>query len=807
MRLIIIIVFILFSLVQLHSQDVLSGHLFDVVNQKDIPRATVYNLNKNLETTTDDWGNFAFKYGEVANSKIQFFKNTIIWKGDREIKFQIASLDGKTLLNFEIRSGEIFILPRMRTGVYILMIKENSHSSFYKIVSDGNESLVADKRAMYMQGQVEGIGYDTILIEKPGYYSRTVTVPNRNSFEEIGLLNGVNENLEYFNELISPIAYELISSNPSRTNLGDVSQVKIIYDTKTDLLYYMNTNKYTLHLDFAVNILKYKNGHYYFNQTQYTDNPNRYLYLASLNYYKGIDQYVLQYVAAVEMTCEQIEVLYDKILETSFIEKERLKFFPIKAEWELCEGIEKVSSEELYQGQNYQGLNVSTNYGYLTKVSSDEIESTYLSRREIVLTNGVPNDLPVVAGIITSELQTPLSHINVLSHSRNTPNMALREAWDNEELNQLIGKLVYLDVRQNQFELREATLEEATGFWLTNEPQDTIFLARDLAYKELVSMTDANFTYLNKIGGKASNFSELLNVRTVYIPTPENAFAIPFSYYNSHLVNNQLDEKVKSFLEDPTFQADADYRKMKLEELRESIINSSIDPDLVNLVRNKIDDFSEFQSYRFRSSTNAEDLEIFSGAGLYDSYSAKKGHSTKTIEMAIKKVWASLWNWRAFEERSYFKIDHLSCAMGILVHRSFPDEDANGVLVTKNLYNSNPGYIINVQHEEYSIVFPKPGIINDQMILFTWSINANEDFTLEYLSFSNVAGYEGKRVMTDAEVFELGVYATEIKKRFYYELPHNCACTFNDFGVDIEFKVDSQVSPRKIYVKQARLYD
>ena len=65
----------------------------------------------------------------------------------------------------------------------------------------------------------------------------------------------------------------------------------------------------------------------------------------------------------------------------------------------------------------------------------------------------------------------------------------------------------------------------------------------------------------------------------------------------------------------------------------------------------KINYFDQFESFRFRSSTNAEDLENFNGAGLYDSKAAKKNHKTKTIDAAIKEVWASLWNFRAFNER------------------------------------------------------------------------------------------------------------------------------------------------------------
>ena len=143
--------------------------------------------------------------------------------------------------------------------------------------------------------------------------------------------------------------------------------------------------------------------------------------------------------------------------------------------------------------------------------------------------------------------------------------------------------------------------------------------------------------------------------------------------------------------------------------------------------------------------------------------------------------------------------------MGILVHRSFPDEDANGVVITKNLYNENPGYIINVQFQENSIVFPEPGVLHDQIMLLTWSIVPNQDFMAEYLTFSNVPELGGQTVMTNDELMELGAYCQAMKSHFY-SLPHNCDCMEVDFGLDIEFKVDSTVSPRKIYIKQARYY-
>lgn len=791
------------SVLTLSAQTVINGHVYDAGTQADLQNATITLKSTGQSTTTNLYGDFVLSYGESEEEIPRFLHNAFLWNEPVHTSISIYSLDGKLLFK-QAFSGKEYLLPRLQAGMYFITIHDGQHSYHYKLLSDRNQTYSADRRSHFHQNQQ--VVKDTLVISKPGYFDREIGILTDTKQKKLGLLAGDYANLDYFNELIAPLAYELVSSTPSRSNLGDVQEVKIIYDNKTDRLYYMNSKKYELHFTFSAKVLGYDQGLYLYNLTQYTNNPARYLEMASIQYYQGIDQYALQFVTAVEMTCDQVDHLYQKILETSFFTTENLKFYAIKDEWKSCSEIPQISSETLYAGQVYQGLNLAENYGYLKRVSTGELPETYLSRHDIVLTEAVPNDLPIVAGIITAEFQTPLSHINVLSHSRNTPNMALRGGFDSLRMQTLNGQLVYLKVQPNGYLLRPATLQEANSFWAKHEPKDTIQLAMDTQYKTLVDMEEVNYTFVNKIGGKAANFGELLNITSREIPTPENAFAIPFYYYLQHMEHYGLQKMISDLLAESRFKTDAIYRAEMLQKVQDSILNSPVDEMLIQAVSDKINHFKTFDSFKFRSSTNAEDLEDFSGAGLYDSFAAKKGHATKTIENAIRQTWASLWNLRAYEERAYFKINHLTCAMGILVHRSFGDEDANGVLITKNLYNQNPGFTINVQYKEYSIVKPEPGILHDQILLFTWSVTPQQEFMIEYLTFSNVPELHGQTVMTDSELYTLGQYAKAIKRRFYYDLPHNCDCVYDDFGVDIEFKVDSELSPRKVYIKQARLY-
>jgi len=83
-------------------------------------------------------------------------------------------------------------------------------------------------------------------------------------------------------------------------------------------------------------------------------------------------------------------------------------------------------------------------------------------------------------------------------------------------------------------------------------------------------------------------------------------------------------------------------------------MKAPMDRAFISDVENKIRSGS-FPRMRFRSSTNAEDIKGFNGAGLYDSYTAELDNPKKTVEEAIKKVYASLWTLRGFDERNTLK--------------------------------------------------------------------------------------------------------------------------------------------------------
>ncbi|MFY0671769.1 MAG: hypothetical protein JXQ87_00110 [Bacteroidia bacterium] len=800
-----IILFVLFFCGVSLAQIVITGKVYNVATNQGVKDAQVQLKFGAYSSASDFSGYFALNSNDFEKDSITKFIGNMLYWGKAK-RADLYDLSGRLIYSYEKGSELHFTMPIQPSGIYLLAVFNGSENEVYKAYCNGDKFSIADDKARYVSSS-QSIS-DTLIVSAKGYRTRKIAIQSPVKILDIGLLPKNPDRLDYLLKIDDFEQFNAISANPSRSNLGQIKALKLVYDIRKDILYYVNTPKHELHYYFCERVIGYEQGVYHFNQHQYTQSPFRYLFLGDLNYYESQDKFVLQFVASNDFTCSQIKQFISKLKETSYF-GEKLHFYPVKQEWQECENINIISTEQLYDGQNYQGYNLTETYGYLRKILPNELETEYIGKRDLVLYKGIPNDLPVVAGIITTEFQTPLSHINILSHNRGTPNMTLKNAWENEELDALIGELVYLKVAANGFSIRKASYNEADSFWKLKEPQDTQNLKYEFETTSLVMLENADINFTNSIGAKAANFSELLKVKFKNSPirVPEGHFAIPFYFYNQHLTKHGIDKRINAFLSNELLNEKPKIRKDRLKNLRDTIMNCNLSAEFLSVVMNEINKFPGFNSFRFRSSTNAEDIKGFSGAGLYDSKSGKKDMGRKSIESAIKTVWASLWNWRAYEERSYYKINHSTCFMGVLVHRSFPNEDANGVVLTTNLYNANPGFIINTQYGEKSIVFPEPGVIHDQIMVNTWSMNRWSSYTIEYLSFSNVPELKGKTVLHNKEIERLMDYCTRIKQRYYYQIKHECNCTYEEFALDIEFKIDSEVNYRDVYIKQVRIYN
>ena len=610
----------------------------------------------------------------------------------------------------------------------------------------------------------------------------------------------------------------ILSAPPADASIPGARSAKTVVDRSDgNALYIQNSNRYAIHWEFAFENLS-GNGLPIvpdlgsFNTTEYYSPQRRFL-LGAITHYEEPGVWAYEISPYDTSSAEMIETTYRLLKENTFFGRE-LYVHPTSAAVEvetdkLPEDIPIISTDELFDGITYQPLNLGTSFGQLRFYTTEEVDEGFVNYREIVVLDAVPNDISVVAGIITDEFQTPLSHINVLSQNRGTPNMGLKDAYNNEELRALEGKWVEFTVEANGWTIREATVEEADKWWKGFRPEplevtpmdisvDTFVNDEDILDLENLSLSDAISEAIPAFGGKASNFGAMSTIPD--LPHPDG-FAIPMYFYHQHMTENDLWDDLDAMLADKDFQSDARIRSEQLAAFQQLIMDAPVNADTLAALTTKLDEEFPGVRMRFRSSTNAEDLGDFTGAGLYTSQSGTPGDPDETIEDAMRTVWASVWGSRAYEEREYYGIDHVLVGMTLLVHPSFPDEEANGVAITANPFDPvglEPAFYVNVQLGEESVVQPEPGVFSDQFLYY----HTLPGSPITYIAHSNLVP-PGLTVLTPSQVFELGEALQAIHLFFApaYQEPGRF------YAMDTEFKFDGDWGQTPtLYMKQARPY-
>jgi hypothetical protein len=510
-----------------------------------------------------------------------------------------------------------------------------------------------------------------------------------------------------------------------------------------------------------------------------------------------------------------VEEAYKKIAASAYFGDE-LYYHPtgevgVLTAKDLPASVKIVTTEELYAGTDYQPLNLATSCGKLVFHTAEELETEYVSYQDVVVLDSAPNDISVAQGIITSTFQTPLSHVNVLSQNRGTPNMALRGAFDNEDLRALEGKWVILEVGAFDYSVTETTKDKIEDCIIQPDPIE--IAGMDLSVTELTDIQDIYdpesdvpmrqqiSDAVSAFGGKASHYSALSRVEEANVP---KAFSVPVYFYNQFMEENGFKDRVIELLSDEQFLTDAATRDMELSELRTDMMAAPLNAAFSAALLAKLDEEYKGVRMRFRSSTNAEDLGDFTGAGLYTSASGDPSSAEEPVEDAIREVWSSVWYFRAFAERAYNGIDHLKVGMALLVHESFPDEFANGVASTANPYDTSgvePGFYVNVQAGGESVVQPDASITTDQFIYY-FDMQGQPIVFIEHSSL--VA--DGATVLTTEQTHSLGVALKAIHQYFYEAYAPEDGTGW--YAMDVEFKFNADVAGEepKLVVKQARPY-
>ena len=535
-------------------------------------------------------------------------------------------------------------------------------------------------------------------------------------------------------------------------------------------VYYANSHKYPFHKDFVNGTyLSLERGKVFFENNYLK--PNRRFLLGNVAYQTPIKRWTFEFWEGDQVTADLMKLTNDLLNATFFTP---LAFKPNSIRQEevsaSIEGVKRVLQSDISREQEYQALNLARGIGriHIIPKLDDHVE---IGSNEIIVLNEVPVQLPPVAGIITTLPSTPLSHINLLARGRGIPNAYIKNAQD--LFKQYDGWWVTLETKRDSYSVKRADLDELKAYQKRMSERLDIMKPRyDLSQKRLLTLAQQRKTMSLAYGGKSANLGEVLNAHLPGIDVP-NGFTIPFYYYDEFLKQNDFDDLLYGLLNDQKFVHDPAYRRQRLTEVRARMQQGKFDAQLRNEILRLVETDFPRQGLFLRSSSNSEDLPNFSGAGLYTAVPNARG--AEQIIEGIKKVWASLWNFEAYEARERAGVDHMKIFMAVLIQKGINSE-SSGVMITTDPFNrDNKGAVyISAKRGLGSKVVEGPKvaeqIIYSPRAKSTQVLTRSEEDSL--LTFDERGGLKevpivGERtVLTDNVIRRLVQAALDIKRVF-----------------------------------------
>lgn len=574
---------------------------------------------------------------------------------------------------------------------------------------------------------------------------------------------------------------------------------KFLIDLKSDRIYYFDVNLYRLHYDFVSKVILRRpmtpdeRKAYFAN---YSEEKPSYI-LGYVTHHRTAKRWTFSFWESDRIRPADVRRARERLRQTFFVKD--LAFRPESTRQEALlaslRDISTVTSDTLYKQADYRPFNQGKAIGRLRVVPpGTPYESLLFEPEDIVILQDSYPDLPPVAGVLSTQFSTPLSHVNLRARAWGIPNATLKDAATRYAA--LDGQTVRLEVRGSTHVLRVATEKEVAAWKKARESARKVLVPEaNLDVRELRPLKRMRARDARIFGTKAANLGEILHARPQGVHVPDG-FGIPFIFYIEHMQRHGLNAELEAMLAEPRFQQEAAYRKERLEAFRARIASAAIDEAMLDQVEAQVRGQLGGQGVFVRSSTNAEDLKGFNGAGLYDTVPNVVGR--KALGAAIKQVWASLWNFVAVEERKRFGIEPLSVYSGVLLQVGI-NATAAGVLVTKNLYDPRDTHTFTINAKRGLGLSVVSGKTVPEQVLYDIRypgarvLSRSADATM--LVFDEKGGIKeiptasAEPVLAEARARELSLAAAKLVKVFPGSGP-----------LDIEWVLEGE----KIWIVQAR---
>lgn len=614
-------------------------------------------------------------------------------------------------------------------------------------------------------------------------------------------------------QVLSTMAdFELLSKQNNRPGARGIKEVKFLIvgiNTTAPKLYFVNANKHQYHFDFysaALGNHRIDNDEFSL-QTYFRDDRKN--LAGTLVFHEGkasVDSTVptlaMEFWPTDPVNAVTIGKAFKAIEAAAPAFADKLRYHPAGTTQEAlfkrdqatldALNVRTVSTDALFANQTFTTMNPGVGFGQLRVIDPTVSGQRPASMRDVVIFKSIPNDLSHTGGVITEAPQTNLSHVNLKAIQNRTPNAYVKNASTDPKIQALLGKMVRYEVTDQGFDIREATAEEAETYLESQRPSEVTKLTRTLTVRTIKPLSSLQNKDQRAFGAKSANLGELQRILSDgMVP---KGFGVPFWFYDRFMRETGLYAEAQTMMNDPEFKSDVAKREEMLSAFRRKIRRADVPVAMAATLADMQAKFPVGSAIRCRSSTNNEDLEGFNGAGLYDSYTHRpdEGHIAETV----KQVWSSLWNFRAFEEREFYRIDHMSAAMAVAVHPNTDEENVNGVAVTKNIYDPNwKGFYVNAQAGESLVTNPDPGATPDEILIS--AIGPRGEYETQYLQRSSLVD-ANSHLMTPSQLAQLTLAMEKIQTHFamVYRKRDD-----KNFAMDIEFKFTKDGA---LQVKQAR---
>ncbi|MEW6209282.1 MAG: PEP/pyruvate-binding domain-containing protein [Acidobacteriota bacterium] len=578
------------------------------------------------------------------------------------------------------------------------------------------------------------------------------------------------QSARWLEQIRSRSEFDLLSRTYYRGRFYALPHVMFVIDRRDRRrVYFVNSNLFQFHRDF-VNAAYLSLDRTRAFDENYFKTDRRFL-LGILAYQTSADKFTFEFWEGDRLTKELLEECFTSLRHAFyapvFFKPNSLAQEEIAVE---SKDIPALTASELAMGHEYQPLNLGAGIGQL-RIIDRVTDETVIDRNQIVIFKETPVHLTPLSGVITTEMASPLSHVNLLARAWGIPVATIKNA--DKLFRQLEGKYVRLEVEERGYKLEPADPREVAARnreWIKRA--DTVTPPADLAFNRLTDLKDQRARDARRFGAKSANLGEIINARLTRIIVPPG-FTIPFYFYQQFLRLNELEEKISLTVEEDRFVHDPKYRKERLAEIRRWIEQGRHDEGFRRAVLEKVHRQYAGKGLFARSSTNAEDLASFSGAGLYTTVPNVRGD--EQLMEAIKKVWASVWNYEAYEARESFGMNHFGVYPAVLIQEGV-EADSAGVAITTDPFDpQNRGAVYINAKRGLGIKVVEGRRVAEQVIYTPRSnairvlTRADEDTKLVFDERGGVREVkieESRAVLTDAMIRRLARAAIALKRVF-----------------------------------------